>query len=150
MVTLVDLYTEIDTNPLTISRVETDDIGSQVTLDIAYILDAVENEARDVSITVYIKDRGGAGEAAYYRRKPPYLRSTTFRDAIITAITTYQGANASLEEYEFIKLSETEKFAVMKVFWETAGDSEVRYYFVWEDGLSAIQIRRVTNYTTAQ
>jgi hypothetical protein len=144
MATLAELYTEIDTNPLTIYRITDQDQPTYTVERISYIIDTVENEARETSVVIHIKDRGGA-EEAYYRPKLQYLKSTTFKDACIARIVTYQSANTEVEEYEFVGTpDEVNEKAFIKVWYNNAGNTEVKYYFLWKDGASAIQVREIT------
>ncbi len=147
MATLTELYTEIDNHSLTVERIVGEDYGSYLFVRVIYIADQAENEAREISVVIHIKDRGGA-EEAFYRPKPEYLKSTNFKDTLTIAIETFKLANVQLEEYEFLSVNEVDKFAIIKVYWENAGSTDIRYYFLWEDGASAIQFRQLTNYGT--
>ncbi|MHA2055253.1 MAG: hypothetical protein ACXAC2_00135 [Candidatus Kariarchaeaceae archaeon] len=149
MATLAELYTEIDTNPLTINRVTDQDQPTYTVERISYIIDTVENEARETSVVIHIKFRNNVGgtEVAYYRPKLQYLKSTTFKDLLTTEIATFQGSNPNLEEWEFVGTpSEAQRFGFIKVWWNNAGQTEIRYYFLWEDGGSVIQFRQITNF----
>lgn len=148
MATLSDLYNEIDTHPLTVSRNTDQDQPTYTVEQIVYISDIVENEARQIAITIHIKDRSGGGEAAYYRPKPEYLKVDAFKTTLITKIATYQGLNPDLEEYEFVFVDEINNWAIVKTYWKVTADTELRYYFLWEDGASAVQFRQITNYGT--
>lgn len=148
MATLSELLNEINTHPLTISLTEDNDSGTYIIYNLIYIIDTVENEAKSVSIIIHIKDRDGGGEAAYYRPKPNYLKADAFKTTLITKIATYQGSNPELEEYEFILVDETNNWAIVKAYWKVTADTEIRYYFLWEDGASAVQFRQITNWGT--
>ncbi len=146
MATLADLYAEIDAHPLTVERTEGDNFTTYIFNRIIYVVDQIENEAVEINIVIHIKDPG-PGEEAYYRPKPPYLKSTTFRDRLVTEIATFQAGTPALEEYDFVFVSEEFNYGIIKVYWDNAGSTEQRHYFLWEDGASDIQFRQITNYT---
>jgi hypothetical protein len=151
MASLNDLLNEINTHPLTISLTPDNDYGTYIIYNLVYIDDVAENEARSVAIVIHIKFRDNVGgtEVAYYRPKPNYLKSTTFKDACIARIVTYKAANTEVEEYEFVVTpDEVEKKAFIKVWWNNAGTTEIQYYFLWEDDTTAIQVRPISNWGT--
>lgn len=145
---LNELRTLLENHPKTIlvEDLPNEDFGFYLFWRVTYETNRA-NEANQSSVCVIVKDRGEAGERAWFKGVPGYLRSTAFEERVVSAIETYQETHPELERYVVEGLNEDEKAATVRAYvhdGEADSVSLIRY-IIWEKADASLGFRRLAS-----
>lgn len=93
------------------------------------------NLATDQAYVVIVKDKGLQTEACYFKTTlPEFMKTTVFKEQVITAIINYQTAHPELKWYEVNSADEDKKVARVTAYEYNSTEQvlEQKQYLVWD------------------
>lgn len=141
-----ELLNEIRNHPKTIKVEELpdEDFGFYLFVRVTYIVNETEKDADQMAICIIVDNREETNETAYYKQKPTYLKSTTFKDQVEAAAATYQQNHPEFEYYSIENVDEAQEFAIVRAYVFDSGSniSEAKRFIVFKED-TTLKIREL-------
>lgn len=133
---LQELIAEIEGHAETIKVVQTEDYESAVILLVTYMMDSENNIVQQNSFAILIEDRGLGTETVYFKGEtPPYMRTQSFQEEVVTKILAYQATHPEFEHYELGVVNPKTETAVIRAYiYDSGADtSKMTSYLIIKD-----------------
>jgi len=144
---LSELRADIETHPKTIKVEDLPEEDHGFYLFWRITFEKGEDEADQAAVCIIVDKRGEAEERAWFKGKPPYMRSTEFRDIIQDALDTYMVNNSEIEYAKIVSIDEGNKVAFIEAYTYDSVEevlSQIRY-IIWEKADSSLGFRRIVS-----